>query len=82
MSQLAEQGSDAFIHRACLLAACGWDAFQLSSLVGRVSPQQAAAGSPPGQCEMQDGVLACGMCGARVGLWSFAHQPGQTLHCS
>ncbi|KAL0032405.1 hypothetical protein WJX79_009776 [Trebouxia sp. C0005] len=72
---LAEQGTDAFVRRACLLAACGWDAFQLSSLVGRASPQQAAAGLPHGACEMQDGVVACGMCGTRVGLWSFAHQP-------
>lgn len=72
---LAEQGTDAFVRRACLLAACGWDAFQLSSIVGRASPQQAAAGLPHGACEMQDGVVACGMCGARVGLWSFAHQP-------
>lgn len=74
----AGQGTDACVRRACLLAACGWDAFQLSSLVGRASPQQAAAGLPHGACEMQDGVVACGMCGTRVGLWSFAHQPGQT----
>ncbi len=78
----AEQGTDAFVRRACLLAACGWDAFQLSSLVGKASPQQAAAGLPHGVCEMQDVVVACGMCGTRVGLWSFAHQPGQTyLFC-
>ncbi|DBA96619.1 TPA: hypothetical protein ACH3X1_015480 [Trebouxia sp. C0004] len=72
---LAEQGTDAFVRRACLLAVCGWDAFQLSSLVGRASPEQAAAGLPHGACEMQEGVVACGMCGTRVGLWSFAHQP-------
>ena len=73
----AENGSDAFVRRACLLAACGWDACQLSSLVlGGRSPQH-TAGLPAGACEMQQSVLGCSMCGARAGLWSFADQPGQ-----
>ena len=74
-----ENGSDAFVRRACLLASCGWDACQLSSLVpGGRSPQH-TAGLPAGACEMQQSVLGCGMCGARMGLWSFADQPGQAF---
>lgn len=77
MPALAEQGSNAFVKRACLLAACGWDACNLSSLVmGGTIPQPIAA-LPAGTCEMQQSVLGCGMCGAKVGLWSFAQQPGQ-----
>ena len=79
----AEQGSDAFVKRACLLAACGWDACKLSSLVttDTNSPNPVAA-LPPGTYDMQQSVLGCSMCGATVGLWSFAQQPGQAQSSS
>jgi len=80
LSVTAEQGSDAFVQRACLLAACGWDACHLRSMVaGNSGEQLAGEGLPGGACEMHEGVLACAMCGSRVGLWNFAQQPGQTL---
>ena len=76
----AEQGSNAFVKRACLLAACGWDACKLSSLVmTNISDPKhhSMAALPPATCDMQQSVLGCSMCGARAGLWSFAQQPGQ-----
>lgn len=72
----AEQGSDAFVGRACLLAACGWDACKLSGLFLGGGTPQALASLPPGACEMQQSVLGCSMCGARAGLWTFAQHPG------
>ena len=80
------------MRRACLLAACGWDALQLKSMVAGSTSHQESAGLPHGSCDIQDGVLACSMCGTKVGLWSFAEQLGQilpptgspdlkTLHC-
>ena len=76
----AEQGSNAFVKHACLLAACGWDACKLSSLVmtNTSNPNHdSIAALPSGTCDMQQSVLGCSMCGAKAGLWSFAQQPGQ-----
>ena len=72
---VAEQGTAAFVKRACLLAACGWDACQLSSTSN--PNRHSIAALPPGTCDMQQSVLSCSMCGARAGLWSFAQLPGQ-----
>ena len=77
---VSEQGSTAFEQRACLLAACGWDACKLSSLVmsNTSDPNNGSiAALFPGACDMQHSVLGCSMCGARAGLWSFAQLPGQ-----
>lgn len=62
--------------RACLLAACGWDACKLSDMVLGGGTPQTLASLPPGACEMQQSVLGCSMCGARAGLWTFAQHPG------
>ena len=41
--------------------------------MGGSSPE-AEVGVERGTCAMQEGVLACDMCGAKVGMWSFAGQ--------
>ena len=83
----AEHGTDAFTQRACLLAICGWEPYFItdppaSSLdAGNAAAANSSLTSsmPPGTCEMQLAALSCGMCGAKVGLWSFTETAGQTF---